>query len=110
MFSVPVMWMQLSASWQEKVHKGMLVEQSAHRLIYLAIFDSKHKSRRDVHKKLTDDCVAILTAYRTNCAATTSAGQLILPEAFKLLPIYAHGLMRSQALRGGTKRDVQMTF
>ncbi|KAI7886500.1 hypothetical protein K492DRAFT_156094 [Lichtheimia hyalospora FSU 10163] len=65
-----------------------------------AIFDCKHKSRRDIHKKLTEDCVAILTAYRTNCAATTSAGQLILPEAFKLLPIYIHGSMRSQALRG----------
>ncbi|KAI9315351.1 Sec23/Sec24 trunk domain-containing protein [Dichotomocladium elegans] len=65
-----------------------------------AIFDSHHKSRRDIHKKMTDDCVNILTAYRTNCAASTSPGQLILPEAFKLLPVYVHGSMRSQALRG----------
>lgn len=81
----------------------MFMGQNTHPFVSLAIFDCKHKSRRDIHKKLTDDCVAILTAYRTNCAATTSAGQLILPEAFKLLPIYVHGSMRSQALRGGTK-------
>ena len=68
---------------------------------FLAIFDSYHKTRRDIHAKLTEECVDILTAYRTNCAASTSAGQLILPEAFKLLPVYAHGAMRSLALRGG---------
>lgn len=54
-----------------------------------------------MHEKITEESVAILTAYRTNCAATTSAGQLILPEAFKLLPVYMHACMRSQALRGG---------
>lgn len=65
-----------------------------------AIFDAHHKNRRDVHQKMTDQCVQILTAYRTNCAASTSPGQLILPEAFKLLPVYIHGCLRSQALRG----------
>lgn len=67
----------------------------------VAIFDMQHKSRKAVHEKITEESVAILTAYRTNCAATTSAGQLILPEAFKLLPVYMHASMRSQALRGG---------
>ncbi|KAI8149625.1 Sec23/Sec24 trunk domain-containing protein [Fennellomyces sp. T-0311] len=65
-----------------------------------AIFDAHHRNRRDIHSKLTEECVNILTAYRTNCAASTSAGQLILPEAFKLLPVYVHGAVRSHALRG----------
>ncbi|KAI7875629.1 hypothetical protein K492DRAFT_210828 [Lichtheimia hyalospora FSU 10163] len=65
-----------------------------------AIFDLQHKSRKAVQEKITEESVGILTAYRTNCAATTSAGQLILPEAFKLLPVYMHASMRSQALRG----------
>jgi protein transport protein SEC24 len=70
-------------------------------LKYLAIFDLQHKNRKDIHQKMTEQCVQILTAYRNNCAASTSPGQLILPEAFKLLPVYVHGAIRSKALRGG---------
>ncbi|CEP15982.1 hypothetical protein [Parasitella parasitica] len=64
------------------------------------IFDLHHKNRKDLHKAMTDACVDILTAYRLNCAAATSPGQLILPEAFKLLPVYVHGAIRSAVLRG----------
>ncbi|KAG1462190.1 hypothetical protein G6F56_005569 [Rhizopus delemar] len=64
------------------------------------IFDLAHKNRKDLHTKLTDACVDILTAYRNNCASSTSPGQLILPEAFKLLPVYVHGAIRSSVLRG----------
>lgn len=66
-----------------------------------AIFDLHHKNRKELHKTLTDTCVDILTAYRVNCASSTSPGQLILPEAFKLLPVYVHGAIRSSVLRGG---------
>lgn len=65
------------------------------------IFDLHHKNRKELHKSLTDACVDILTAYRVNCASSTSPGQLILPEAFKLLPVYVHGAIRSTILRGG---------
>lgn len=65
------------------------------------IFDLHHKNRKDLQKVMTDACVDILTAYRLNCAAATSPGQLILPEAFKLLPVYVHGAIRSTVLRGG---------
>ncbi|EPB87319.1 hypothetical protein HMPREF1544_05844 [Mucor circinelloides 1006PhL] len=71
------------------------------------IFDLHHKNRKDLHKKMTDACVDILTAYRLNCAAATSPGQLILPEAFKLLPVYVHGAIRSAVLRG-TGNDVNI--
>ncbi|EIE80858.1 hypothetical protein RO3G_05563 [Rhizopus delemar RA 99-880] len=64
------------------------------------IFDLFHKNRKELHTKLTDACVDILTAYRNNCASSTSPGQLILPEAFKLLPVYVHGAIRSTVLRG----------
>ncbi|KAL0073653.1 Sec23/Sec24 trunk domain-containing protein [Phycomyces blakesleeanus] len=65
-----------------------------------AIFDLHHKSRKTVHQMLTDACVQVLTTYRTKCAASTSPGQLILPEGFKLLPIHVHAAIRSAALRG----------
>ncbi|CAO3661283.1 unnamed protein product [Rhizopus microsporus] len=65
-----------------------------------AIFSLLQKNRKEIHSKLTDTCVDILTAYRNNCASSTSPGQLILPEAFKLLPVYVHGAIRSTVLRG----------
>ncbi|EOD29127.1 secretory protein 24B [Emiliania huxleyi CCMP1516] len=47
-------------------------------------------------------CVTILANYRKTCAASTSAGQLILPEALKLLPLYALSLTKVGLLRAGT--------
>lgn len=45
----------------------------------------------------------ILAAYRKNCASPGSAGQLILPECMKLLPLYINCLMKSDALSGGSE-------
>ena len=39
--------------------------------------------------------------FRKNCASPSSAGQLILPECMKLLPLYTNCLMKSDALSGG---------
>ena len=36
-------------------------------------------------------CITALSSYRKFCATVTSAGQLILPEALKLLPLYTLG-------------------
>ncbi|KAI8997900.1 hypothetical protein BDB01DRAFT_772851 [Pilobolus umbonatus] len=69
-------------------------------IIRQTIFDLYHKNRKDIQKKLMDLCVDILTAYRVNCASSTSPGQLILPEAFKLLPVYIHSAVRTGILRG----------
>lgn len=43
----------------------------------------------------------ILANYRKNCASPSSAGQLILPECMKLLPLYINCLLKSDALSGG---------
>jgi len=59
------------------------------------------KPLRDVRDQLTQTCVKVLLAYRKNCASSTSPGQLILPESFKLYPLYALALMKSKALKGG---------
>lgn len=52
--------------------------------------------------KLTKACVDILHAYRIHCAATTSAGQLILPESLKLLPLYISSIRKMSAFRSGS--------
>lgn len=45
-----------------------------------------------VREQVTNLCIIILHAYRKFCATVSSSGQLILPEALKLLPLYTLGL------------------
>lgn len=42
----------------------------------------------------------MLACYRKNCAQATTAGQLILPETLKLLPVYTTSLIKCDALTG----------
>ncbi|PWY98802.1 hypothetical protein BCV70DRAFT_201594 [Testicularia cyperi] len=59
------------------------------------------KPLKDVRHYLTDKCVKILLAYRRNCASSTSPGQLILPESFKLFPLYALAINKTKSIKGG---------
>lgn len=42
---------------------------------------------------MTSTCINILQSYRKHCASVSSSGQLILPEALKLLPLYTLGMI-----------------
>ncbi|KAG0377736.1 COPII coat Sec23p-Sfb3p heterodimer component [Mortierella sp. AD032] len=66
-----------------------------------AIAQGLSKPLNDVREALTEKCVKILSAYRKNCASSTAPGQLILPESYKLFPLYALTLLKSKALRSG---------
>jgi protein transport protein SEC24 len=48
---------------------------------------------------------AVLGAYRRHCATSSSAAQLILPEALKLLPLYTLALLKSPLLRADARAD-----
>ena len=50
-------------------------------------------------------CVNSLSVYREFCASSSSTGQLILPEALKLLPLYILALNKSPALNTGASLD-----
>ncbi|CAG2123288.1 unnamed protein product, partial [Medioppia subpectinata] len=51
---------------------------------------------------LISRAISILTAYRRHCAQPgSSLGQLILPEALKLLPMYICGALKCDAIDGG---------
>eukprot|EP00052_Salpingoeca_macrocollata_P001715 m.27111 g.27111 ORF g.27111 m.27111 type:complete len:849 (-) comp11617_c0_seq1:48-2594(-) len=55
-----------------------------------------------LRQRLGETCVATLACYRNHCTAPgTPAGQLILPECLKLLPLYTSCMLRSPALRPG---------
>jgi hypothetical protein len=50
--------------------------------------------------QLIVQCVTILYTYRKFCATASSSGQLILPEALKLLPLYTMGMLAIPPLHG----------
>jgi protein transport protein SEC24 len=53
-------------------------------------------------ENLISKSVKILTSYRRHCAQPgSSLGQLILPEALKLLPMYVTGAIKCDAIDGG---------
>lgn len=58
-------------------------------------------SPKSVKEALVARCATILAAYRKHCASPSSAGQLILPECMKLLPLYVNCLLKSDAISGG---------
>ncbi|KAI7857087.1 Sec23/Sec24 trunk domain-containing protein [Circinella umbellata] len=63
------------------------------------ISQATKKLSQDLMGELDGECIRILAAYRKHCAASASSGQLILPESFKVLPVYTLGLKKCAALR-----------
>eukprot|EP01065_Artemidia_motanka_P042681 TRINITY_DN576_c0_g1_i1.p1 TRINITY_DN576_c0_g1~~TRINITY_DN576_c0_g1_i1.p1 ORF type:complete len:995 (+),score=278.67 TRINITY_DN576_c0_g1_i1:413-2986(+) len=62
------------------------------------------KSVQVARDDLTKQCIAILAGYRKHCSSCP-AGQLILPETLKLLPIYCLSLQKSPMFRNGMEAD-----
>ncbi|GAB5592811.1 COPII coat Sec23p-Sfb3p heterodimer component [Umbelopsis nana] len=75
-------------------------------LMKQAITMAGSKSTQQLRDELTDKCVKILTAYRKHCAYSSSPGQLILPDSFKLFPLYTLGMLKSTALKSCANLDI----
>lgn len=58
---------------------------------------------KTVRDTLITQCAQILACYRKNCASPSSAGQLILPECMKLLPVYLNCVLKSDVLQPGAE-------
>jgi protein transport protein SEC24 len=58
-----------------------------------------------LREEVTNTCINILQSYRKYCASVSSSGQLILPEALKLLPLYTLALIKSIGLRNEGRLD-----
>lgn len=54
-----------------------------------------------VKENLIRRSAQILACYRKHCTSPTSAGQLILPECLKLLPLYVSCLLKNDSISGG---------
>ena len=59
----------------------------------------------DAQTALTSACIDSLFVYRKYCASATSAGQLILPEPLKLLPLCTLGMIKHPLLQDGVSAD-----
>lgn len=66
------------------------------------MFKLMETTPKAVKEELEQRCATILACYRKHCAAPTSAGQLILPECMKLLPLYVSCLLKNDAVSGGS--------
>ena len=62
----------------------------------------------EVRGNLQDTVEEILTQYRTQCSASSSTGQLVLPENGKFLPLWLNCILKSPLLllNEQGKRDV----
>ncbi|XP_067937652.1 protein transport protein Sec24C-like [Watersipora subatra] len=67
-----------------------------------AVRDQLEKTPKVVRERIMTQCAEILACYRRNCANPSSAGQLILPESMKLLPLYTNCIIKSDALQAGS--------
>lgn len=62
----------------------------------------------EVRENIQETVEEILVQYRTQCSASSSTGQLVLPENGKLLPLWLNCLLKSPLLllNEQGKRDV----
>eukprot|EP00042_Codosiga_hollandica_P047345 m.511602 g.511602 ORF g.511602 m.511602 type:complete len:1116 (-) comp57429_c0_seq1:250-3597(-) len=120
-FQVAVLYTTLSGERRIRVHtlslrvcsdladvfRGADMDAITNSLCKMALKDISSLTLTQIREKLTNQCVAVLTAYRKHCTAPNSGpGQLILPECLKLLPLYTGCLLRSPMFRSGGDMSV----
>ncbi|XP_054002106.1 protein transport protein Sec24C isoform X2 [Hylaeus anthracinus] len=71
-----------------------------------SVFKLIESTPKTVKDNLIARCANMLAAYRKHCASASNAGQLILPECMKLLPLYINSLLKSDALSGGADMTI----
>ncbi len=69
-------------------------------IIILAVRSVLMSTPKSIRESIITQAANILACYRKNCAQTIPAGQLILPDTLKLLPVYVCSLIKSDALTG----------
>ena len=67
---------------------------------------SLQKKNSSVRDFLTTSLVVILHAYRTQCAANSPSGQLILPDSLKTLPLQISGILKQVGIVDGKNSTV----
>lgn len=63
-----------------------------------------------LNAQVSSRCAHVLAAYRKHCASTMSAGQLVLPDALKLLPLYMSCLLKQPPFQPSANVDYRIAF
>ena len=71
----------------------------------LAVRSVAMSTPKSIKDNIITQAANMLACYRKNCAQSTTAGQLILPETLKLLPVYVTSLIKCDALTGSKWND-----
>ncbi|KAJ3185503.1 COPII coat Sec23p-Sfb3p heterodimer component [Geranomyces variabilis] len=66
-----------------------------------AVAQTVNSTLKAVRERLAEKCVKVLAAYRKHAASSSSPGQLILPESYKLFALYTLCVLKLKAFRGG---------
>lgn len=66
-----------------------------------AVAQLPYKNLREIRKNAIERANRVLYMYRKHCAPAVQSGQLILPEGFKLLPLYTLCMVKSKPIKGG---------
>jgi len=74
------------------VFTGIIFGWSFNYFFHAAANEIPSKPLPLVREQVTNLCINALFSYRKFCATVSSSGQLILPEALKLLPLYTLGM------------------
>lgn len=74
--------------------------------LYVVANEIPSKALPLVKEQAINSCITILHSYRKFCATVTSTGQLILPEALKLLPLYTLGISLSLLIHLKKKKKI----
>ncbi|QDZ23216.1 Sec24-like protein transport protein [Chloropicon primus] len=91
-----------SADLDAQMHA--ILRQEVHR------FPLKKMQPQQVREAATAQCVNILYAYRKYCATASSTGQLILPEALKLMPLYMLAFNKLKSLQQKCEPDARASL
>lgn len=67
---------------------------------FVAVRSITISTPKSIQESIITQAANMLACYRKNCAQSTAAGQLILPDTLKLLPIYTASLIKSDVLVG----------
>ncbi|OXU26882.1 hypothetical protein TSAR_008825 [Trichomalopsis sarcophagae] len=90
-----------TSSQMAELYRGCDLDAIINYLSKQCVFKLIDSTPKAIKDSLNSRCAAILASYRKHCASPSSAGQLILPECMKLLPLYTNGLLKSDAITGG---------
>lgn len=66
-----------------------------------AVTQAITKPLQAIRDDITTRCIKILGSYRFNISSHSSPAQLILPESYKLYPLYTLTMLKCRAFRGG---------